>query len=294
MARDVLHVVPQGDAWGVKREGNERLSSTHETQKDAIDSARDLASEGDDIVIHRPDGTIRERVTFVGAATATMDGPTRDGRERTVPRPKDIIGVGDRVSWQAILAGTAVAFVLYLLISLLAVAIGLSTMDTMQNRTFAVGAAIVGILTLLVALFSGGCVASRLTARETPAEAAIYGVLVWAALFAVLVFSGLSIGGNFGLMPYTTQPGDERVAQGPAPIDAQNRRDEVMARGERLISEMDPTSLAWWAFGAMALSLLAAVAGGLAGAGPKLVFRRRVVHPTRDGRLVVEERPAAV
>src|SRR5215204_5340851 len=68
MAKSVLHVVPHNhEDWAVKREGNERASSTHATQKEAIEAARELAKELDDIVIHRPDGTIRERVTYYGS-----------------------------------------------------------------------------------------------------------------------------------------------------------------------------------------------------------------------------------
>jgi Uncharacterized protein conserved in bacteria (DUF2188) len=40
MAKSVLHVVPHNDTWAVKREGNERASSTHPTQKEAIEAAR--------------------------------------------------------------------------------------------------------------------------------------------------------------------------------------------------------------------------------------------------------------
>jgi hypothetical protein len=202
------------------------------------------------------------------------------------------------VSWPAIVAGVAVAFTLYVLLTLLALAIGLSTIDTVQNRTFAVGAAIVAIFTLLVSLFAGGCVASRLTTRETMGESVIYGVLLWAALFAVMMITGLNVGTNLALMPKVT---DQPVAQaGPAnreipdigKAEAERQRKEVVTSGEKLVSEMKPSSLAWWSFAAMALSLAAAVAGSLTGAGPHLVFRRRVVQ-TGNGR-VVEERPATV
>jgi hypothetical protein len=294
MARDVLHVVPQGDTWGVKKEGNERFSSTHNTQKEAIDSARDLAEDGDDILIHRTDGTIRNRMSFTG--TQANDRPSPENRTQ-IASPHDVISVGERVSWQAVLAGVAVAFTLYLLLSLLAVAIGISTVDSVQYRTFAIGAAIVGIFILLVALFMGGFVASRLTTRETLAESVIYGVLLWAGLFLVFLVTGLNIGSNLALMPDVTRPAtaearpSNRPAQDTSTAEAQRRRDEVMARGERLVSDMNPSSLAWWAFAAMTLSLLAAIAGSLTGAGPHLVFRRRIVQHTGNGRVAVESRP---
>ena len=59
-----VHVVPDGNGWAVKREGNPFPYSVHNTQGDAIDSGRDLRgpSEGD-LIIHRRDGRIRGRDT---------------------------------------------------------------------------------------------------------------------------------------------------------------------------------------------------------------------------------------
>src|SRR5262245_55093523 len=111
MSKDVLHVVPQGESWAIKREGNERSSSIHDTQKDAIDSAHNLADDGDDIVIHRADGTIRNRVTSVGI----QNGDHRNQSRSTV-KARDVLSVGARVSWPAVLAGVAVAFTVYLLL----------------------------------------------------------------------------------------------------------------------------------------------------------------------------------
>lgn len=56
------HVVPNGDGWGVKGEGNERLTSRHDTQGRAIEAAREIAIRNrSEVVIHRPDGRIRDR-----------------------------------------------------------------------------------------------------------------------------------------------------------------------------------------------------------------------------------------
>lgn len=59
------HVIPYGKKWAVKGEGNDRLTSVHETQADAIDAARDIAvNKGSDLIIHRTDGRIRERDSY--------------------------------------------------------------------------------------------------------------------------------------------------------------------------------------------------------------------------------------
>jgi len=59
------HVVPTGDDWGVRGEGNGRLTSIHDTQGEAIDAARDIArNQHSEVVIHRPDGRIRDRDSY--------------------------------------------------------------------------------------------------------------------------------------------------------------------------------------------------------------------------------------
>jgi hypothetical protein len=284
MAKDTLHVVPHENGWSVKREGNERASSTHGTQKEAIDSARGLAREGDDIVIHRPDGTIRERTTYTGAAEGNGNG---SARER--PELHDLVSVGSRVSWPAVIAGVAVAATSYLALTLLALAIGVSTIDTVQSRSFAIGATIVGIFNLLVALFLGGYVATRLATRETRGEAIVHGVLVWAALFFTMLLTGINMGGSFGMMSQVTRTADtEVVVIAPSP-EQQRRADEIRARGEQLVSEMNPVAVAWWAFAGMALSVLAAVGGAVVGSGPELTFRRAPARVETERRVVTPQ-----
>ena len=57
------HDVPHPDGgWQVKGEGNSRATVRTETQKDAINIARDIArNQGSELVIHRSDGTIRDK-----------------------------------------------------------------------------------------------------------------------------------------------------------------------------------------------------------------------------------------
>ena len=59
------HVVPADDQWGVRGEGNTRLTSRHTTQGEAEHAARDIARrERSEVVIHRPDGRIRDRNSY--------------------------------------------------------------------------------------------------------------------------------------------------------------------------------------------------------------------------------------
>jgi Uncharacterized protein conserved in bacteria (DUF2188) len=60
-----IHVVPHNGGWATRREGGQRVSSTHQTQEDASNAARDVARrEGGETFIHRPNGQIRDRDSY--------------------------------------------------------------------------------------------------------------------------------------------------------------------------------------------------------------------------------------
>lgn len=65
MAKKDYHVVPRGNEWAVKQEGAQRAASLHPTQVEAEKAGRDLAkSNKSDVVIHRPNGQIRDSDSF--------------------------------------------------------------------------------------------------------------------------------------------------------------------------------------------------------------------------------------
>lgn len=56
------HVVPHDGAWAVKGAGSARATAVVNTQKKAIERARDIArNQGTELLIHGRDGRIRER-----------------------------------------------------------------------------------------------------------------------------------------------------------------------------------------------------------------------------------------
>ena len=60
-----IHVVPHGNGWATRREGAGRVGSTHQTQSGATDAARNTAiRERGEVVIHRPDGRIRDANSY--------------------------------------------------------------------------------------------------------------------------------------------------------------------------------------------------------------------------------------
>ncbi len=57
------HVVPNGNRWAVRREGNKRITSKHRKQNTAIRKAKGKKYKAD-VIIHRSDGTIRDRISY--------------------------------------------------------------------------------------------------------------------------------------------------------------------------------------------------------------------------------------
>ena len=59
------HVVRTDQGWGVRGEGNSRLTSEHKTQGDAIGVARDIArNQRSELFIHDRENRFRERNSY--------------------------------------------------------------------------------------------------------------------------------------------------------------------------------------------------------------------------------------
>lgn len=59
------HVVPNNGQWSVKGEGNSKYTITTDTQKEAIERAREIAkNQGSEVVIHGRNGQIRDKDSF--------------------------------------------------------------------------------------------------------------------------------------------------------------------------------------------------------------------------------------
>lgn len=65
MTKKDIHVVPHNDAWATRKEGAQRVGHIANTQREAIEKARDQAiREHVEVVIHRPDGSIRNSNSY--------------------------------------------------------------------------------------------------------------------------------------------------------------------------------------------------------------------------------------
>lgn len=65
MSRKNQHVVPHGDGWAVRGEGNSRVSSVHSTQAAAVAAGRDAAiNQRSELFVHSANGQIRARNSY--------------------------------------------------------------------------------------------------------------------------------------------------------------------------------------------------------------------------------------
>jgi len=135
-------------------------------------------------------------------------------------RPEDISSVGTRVSWGAVLAGAVVALALYLVLTILGGAIGLTVAGNVRLERLSENwgwGVMWAVVTAGAALFAGGCVTSMLTAGETKSEAVVHGVILWGTVVAILMWLGAAgVSGGFNALlhvAYANGPTDRTASE---------------------------------------------------------------------------------
>jgi ElaB/YqjD/DUF883 family membrane-anchored ribosome-binding protein len=104
-----------------------------------------------------------------------------------------------RISWAGIWSGFLIGLGLLMLLSTLGLAIGISTADigpgqSENAKAFGIGAGIWAGLSLLIALFVGGMIASRVSVVVDRTVATTHGALVWVlTMLGVLYLAGAGI-----------------------------------------------------------------------------------------------------
>jgi hypothetical protein len=218
--------------------------------------------------------------------------------------------VKSRVSWGAIIAGTVVALACYFVLTLLFMAVGLSLTEAgVRNNAVGIGVLVATILSLVVAMFLGGWVASQMTVGENHQEAGIYGILTWAAFMAVTMFlivAGARAGYYAAVGGAIVAPDeriaweegarrvgatDQQIASFKAAINPNRAQTDVLgpvnpeqAREQAREAAM---AAAWIALVGAMLSMAAAVGGALVGKGTSFRLFPAVAVRRRDERVVV-------
>ena len=227
------------------------------------------------------------------------------------------------ISWSAIFAALAVGIALQMFLMLAGVAVGGLVMDpgAQGAREMATGAAIWNGISMLIAAFVGGYVASRSSGLRRKGDGVLHGAVAWAAsalLYAILAMTVLSnaTAGLFSqLKPVVQQAIPSSAQQAPQSIDrnevAQTLRNLGMSeqQAQSVIEQMgamrdgqaaspetranveeaaDRVGMATGGLTlAVLLSLLAGILGGLTGTlGQRRVRRRAEAVGNTEARVL--------
>src|SRR5437588_840726 len=94
--RKNVHVVPRNGGWAVRKEGNSRASSVHDTKREAVERAREMArNQSSELIIHRSDGRVSERDSY-------SPGPLPPKELRVVLFPKTLSNSGKKAIKEAV------------------------------------------------------------------------------------------------------------------------------------------------------------------------------------------------
>ena len=205
----------------------------------------------------------------------------RTSERRRIAYPPLLRGAdGMRVSWGGVWGGVLVAVGLLLLLAALGVAVGITATDPAQTdpSKLGTGAGIWAGVSLLVALFVGGMVSTRIGAIFDGTTGFFEGALVWVVsvlLMGYLAASGVGTlaGGAFSMIGGAQQAvGSVLGTTDPQAIkqQAQQKAEEMkqnLPQLQQKAREAKPaaTKAAWITFVALLLSLAAAVFGAMVG-----------------------------
>ena len=139
-----------------------------------------------------------------------------------------------RVSWGAVFVGVVIAMVVQLLLSVLGLAIGASTIDPLQESNplagIGLGAGIYWIVSSIISLFAGGLAAGALTTVQNHRDRTLHGLTVWGlAMLLLFLTIGTGVGGLIGgtasmIGGGASMVGDALSKVAPQAVDAVQRR----------------------------------------------------------------------
>jgi hypothetical protein len=221
--------------------------------------------------------------------------PRTTTNARVEDRDVSVVSAVDRVRWSSVLAGLFTVLSALAVLTVLGIALGLSTFDANQPENFGIGAGIYGIVSALIAFALGGYMSARTTAVAGRGNGILNGAMVWVVTIPLIVnLLGSGIGTLLGTAtdvattaaqvaaPVIGQAAEE-VANDPAAqatavtgaegaaTQAQGVVEDVQAQVEAIDAQdveavaRDVSGAAWAALLALGLTAAAAVIGGLVG-----------------------------
>lgn len=173
-------------------------------------------------------------------ATVARDNPYHDRRvaeRRRIAYPAVLRADGMRVSWGGVFGGVLVALGFLLLMTALGVAVGISATQPGETDTgtLGAGAGIWAGVSLLVALFIGGWVSTRIGAIFDGTTGFFEGALVWVVSVLLMLYMastgiGMLAGGAFKLVGGAAQALGSVVQSSQATPDVSGSVDQMLQR----------------------------------------------------------------
>lgn len=170
----------------------------------------------------------------MASVIADTPHPRRAEDRRRLAYPSGLRAEGMKVSWGGIFGGVLVGVGILMLMTALGLAIGISAVQPgeTEGATLGAGAGIWAGLSLLVALFVGGMVSTRIGAISDRATGFFEGALVWVVSMLVLVYFassgiGMLAGGAAKLVGGATQAIGATMQGGG---DVSGSVDQILAR----------------------------------------------------------------
>lgn len=229
------------------------------------------------------DGIGNERVTVAEGEVEPRRRIVR--REPGIDVDMGVVTPVDRIRWGPVLAGVFTVLGTLIILSLLGLAIGLSTFepgDPLSN--FGLGASIWGIASAILAFIVGGALAAYAAAVAGRGNGALNGMMVWLVTLALIIFLlGSGIGGLFSVAATGAQTAAPLLsdnidavtvqdAAGAAGIDLTNEQADLFLNNldNQNVAQAAETSASatWVTLLVLLLGLASAVLGGALGARP--------------------------
>ena len=132
---------------------------------------------------------------------------------------------GPRVRWGGVMSGLFIAIGVLMVMGALGLAVGVTVLGDPREATgetasdLGIGAGVWAFITLLIAMFLGGLVSTKVTDRPDRPGAVMHGALVWVLFFLFtlwMIGSGISLGlsGLFGAISGVARSATTAVAAG--------------------------------------------------------------------------------
>src|SRR4051812_46261921 len=99
----------------------------------------------------------------------------------------------NQVAWGAVFAGAAIALVMQIILNMIGLGVGLSTLDVAQGDTPSVGSMSVGagiwfVVSGILAAALGGYIAGRLSGKASSSTTAYHGLISWAVSTLTVIY----------------------------------------------------------------------------------------------------------